>query len=400
MPSFNLTDTQEMMVATARDFGRAVLEPAETALDKMASPTEAFASETYKKAMAGAFQLGFHKMTLGQQVGGLGLDHATVGMVWEELARHGVGFAASLVASSVVPQLISFLAPDNKRLIDRYVLPFCEDTTGTHLTAWGSSEPAVGSDGKRYHDLSVHHRTSARRGHEGWILDGEKSAFVSNGGLAKSLVVFACTDKSKGLCGSGAFVVPADAPGVVRGRAEDRLGMRALNQASLSFDAVAVPDDHLIFPPSDAYPMLHHAIVTVGNLATGYLALGLMRAAYEEALAYAKTRVQGGKPIVEHQLVAKKLFDAHAAIESTRALLWKGSWHTTESFPGDLKTSITAKILATRNAIEHTTAMVQVLGGYGITRDYKLEKYLRDAMLLPIMDGTNDTLMLQVTPLL
>lgn len=399
MPSFNLTDTQEMMIATARDFGRQVLEPAEIALDKM-EPTEAFASETYRKAMASAYQLGFHKMALSQQVGGLGLDHATIGMVWEELARYGVGFAASLVASSVVPQLISFLAPDNKRLIERYVVPFCEDTTGTHLTAWGSSEPAVGSDGKRYADLSVHHRTSARKGHEGWILDGTKSAFVSNGGLAKSLVVFACTDKSKGLCGSGAFVVPADAPGVSLGRAEDRLGLRTLNQASVTLDAVAVPDDHLIFPPSDAYPMLHHAIVTVGNLATGYLALGLMRAAFEEALAYAKVRVQGGKPIVEHQLVAKKLFDAHTAIESTRALLWKGSWHTTESFPGDLKTSITAKILATRSAIEHTTAMVQVLGGYGITRDYKLEKYLRDAMLLPIMDGTNDTLMLQVTPLL
>jgi alkylation response protein AidB-like acyl-CoA dehydrogenase len=399
MPSFNLSDTQEMMIATARDFGRQVLEPAEIALDKM-EPTEAFASETYRKAMAGAYQLGFHKMALSQQFGGLGLDHATIGMVWEELARHGVGFAASLVASSVVPQLISFLAPDNRRLIDRYVVPFCEDTTGTHLTAWGSSEPAVGSDGKNYDDLRVHHRTSARKGAGGWVLDGTKSAFVSNGGLAKSFVVFACTDKSKGLCGSGAFVVPADAPGVTRGRAEDRLGLRTLNQASVTLDAVSVPDDHLIFPPSDAYPMLHHAIVTVGNLATGYLALGLMRAAFEEALAYAKVRVQGGKPIVEHQLVAKKLFDAHTAIESTRALLWKGSWHTTESFPGDLKTSITAKILATSKAIEHTTAMVQVLGGYGITRDYKLERYLRDAMLLPIMDGTNDTLMLQVTPLL
>lgn len=164
-----------------------MLEPAEIALDKMANPTEAFASERYREAMAGAFQLGFHKMTLSQQYGGLGLDPSTVGMVWEELARWGVGFAASLVASSVVPQLITFLAPNNQRLIDRYVTPFCEDTTGTYLTAWGSSEPAVGSDGKRYHDRSVHHRTTARRGSEGWILDGEKSAFVSNGGRARSL---------------------------------------------------------------------------------------------------------------------------------------------------------------------------------------------------------------------
>lgn len=122
-----------------------------------------------------------------------------------------------------------------------------------------------------------------------------------------------------------------------------------------------------------------------------------MRAAFEEALAYAKERVQWGKPIAEHQLVARKLFEIHAAIESVRALLWKGSWHCAQNFPGDLKTSVTAKILATNLAVKHTAEMVQVLGGYGISRDYKLEKYMRDAALLTIMDGTNDTLMLEVT---
>jgi alkylation response protein AidB-like acyl-CoA dehydrogenase len=399
MPSFSLSDTQEHMIATARDFGRQVLEPAEVALDKVAVPDEAFASQTFKKTMAAAFELGFHKMTLSQQFGGLGLDQSTAGLVWEELARYGPGFAASLMAGSVVPALIAFLAPDNKRLINRYVTPFCEDTTGTQVTAWGSSEAGVGSDGKNYDDVRVHHRTTAELKSGGYLLNGTKSSFVSNGGIAATYVVFACTDKAKGLRGSGAFVVPADAPGVSHGPAENRIGLRALNRASITMDAVSVPEDHLIFPPGDGYPMLHHAIMTVGNLGTGYLALGLMRAAFEEALQYAKERVQGGRPIVEHQLVAKKLFDIHAAIESTRALLWKGSWHTSTAFPGDLKTSVTAKILATQNALEHTAAMVQVLGGYGITRDYKLEKYLRDAQLLPIMDGTNDTLMLQVTPL-
>jgi len=400
MPSFALTDTQKEMVAAARAFGREVLEPAEIALDRIDVPDQAFATETFRKTMAAAFDLGFHKMTMGAQHGGLGLDQSTAGLVWEELARHGAGFAASLMASSVVPALISFLAPHNKRLVERYVVPFCEDTTGTFVTAWGSSEPDVGSDGKSYDDLRVHHRTSATRSEGGYVLDGAKSSFVSNGSIAKVYVMFACTDKSKGLRGSGAFVVPGDAPGVGRGPVENRIGLRALNQAAVTLDAVSVPEDHLIFPPGDGYPFLHHSIMTVGNLGTGYLALGVMRAAFEEAVRYAKERVQGGKPIIEHQLVAKKLFDAHMAIESTRALLWKGSWHTSTSFPGDLKTSVTAKILATQNAVEHTTAMVQVLGGYGITRDYKLEKYMRDSMLLPIMDGTNDTLMLQVTPLL
>ncbi len=393
MIEFSLTDTQRQIVDTARDFGRNVLEPAEIAIDRMPS-AQAFSSDEYRKTMAAAFELGFNKMTLSEELGGLGLDPQTIGLVWEELARYGVGFAASLVAGSVVPALIAFLAPHNKRIIDKYVIPFCEDRTGTKITGWGSSEPKVGSDGKNYDDLSIHHATTATLNNGQYFLNGAKSAFVSNGGVAWALAVFACVDASKGLRGSGLFLIDGAAPGVTRGRAEDRLGLRALNQAALSFDAAALPEEQMIFAPGDMYPMLHHSIMTVGNLATGYLAVGLMRAAYEEALAYAKERVQWARPIVKHQLVAKKLFAIHAAIESCRALLWKGSWHCAKNFPGDMKTSVTAKILSTTLAVKHTSEMVQVLGGYGITKDYKLEKYMRDAHLLTIMDGTNDTLMM------
>ena len=392
MIDFALSETQTRIVGMARDFGRSVLEPAELAVDRM--PAElAFSSAEYRKAMSGAFQLGFNRMTLPEQVGGLGLDPQTVGLVWEELARYGVGFTASLVAGSVVPALIMFLAPQSRRLVDKYVTPFCEDVTGSKITGWGSSEPQIGSDGKNYDDLRVHHATTATLHGSVYKLNGAKSAFVSNGGVAWALAVFACVDAAKGLRGSGLFVIDGTAAGVTRGPAEDRLGLRALNQAAIAFDAAALPDDQMIFAPSDMYPMLHHAIMTVGNLATGYLAVGLMRAAYEEALAYARERVQWGQPIVKHQLVAKKLFEIQAAIEACRALLWKGSWHATTSFPGDMKTSVTAKILATRLAVKHTAEMVQILGGYGITKDYKLEKYMRDAHLLTIMDGTNDTLM-------
>jgi hypothetical protein len=121
------------------------------------------------------------------------------------------------------------------------------------------------------------------RNGDGYVLDGAKSAFVSNGGVARTYVVFACVEPDKGLSGSGMFVVDGDSDGLTRGAAEDRIGLRALNQASVSLDGVRVPDDQLLFPPSDAYRTLHHAIMTVGNLGTGYLAVGLMRAAYEEA---------------------------------------------------------------------------------------------------------------------
>lgn len=393
---FSHNATQQQLVELVRDFGREVLEPAEVALDRMPDPEQAYSSPLFRDTLAAAFELGLHKMTLPEAFGGLGLDPQTTGLIWEELGRYGVGFAASLMAGAVVPSLISFVAPDNKALVDRYVVPFCEDRTGRLLTAWGSSEANVGSDGKNYDDLSVRHHACARRVEGGWRLDGTKSAFVSNGGVADAYVVFACVHPEQGLRGSGAFVIPADAAGVGHARAEDKVGLRVLNQAAVTMDGVVVPEDHLLFPPGPGYPMLHQAIMTVGNLGTGYLALGLMRAAFEEAVAYARERVQWGKPIIEHQLVAARLFSAHAAIESTRALLHKGSWHSARGFPGDLATSLTGKVLATTHAVEQTAAMVQVLGGYGITRDYKLEKYMRDASLLTIMDGTNDTLLLKV----
>jgi len=400
MIDFATTDIQRQLIETARKFGEDVLRPAEIELDRMADPEAVFASDLFRNAMAGAYELGFHKMGISEEYGGLGLDSTTNGMVWEELARNGVGFAATLMAASVVPQLISFLAPGNKELVERYVIPFCEDQTGTQVSAWGSSEPNVGSDGKNYFDPSIRHSTTAVKKDGRYVISGTKSNFVSNGGIAKVHIVFACVDPSQGLRGSGAFIVPADAPGATTGDALDKVGLRTLNQSPLFFDEVEIPESYMIFPPGEGYPMLHNSIITVGNTGTGYLALGLMRAAYEDALAYSKERVQWGKPIFEHQLIAKKLFEAFCAIEFSRALLQKASWHIRNAFPGDLRTSLASKINATSQAVRHTAEMVMVLGGYGIAKEYTVEKYMRDAPMLEIMDGTNDTLMLKGAALL
>ena len=395
MVDFAQDETQKQIVQTARDFGREVLQPAEIELDKLGDPDAVFASDLFWNTMGQAFELGFHKMGLKEEFGGLGLDPSTTGMVWEELGRYGAGFAASLLPGAAVQQLIALFAPHNRDLVDRYVLPYAEDTTGRKISAWGSSEPNVGSDGSNYQDLKVHHHTTAAKNGDGYLINGTKSNFISNGGIADVYLVFACTDPSQGLCGSGAFVIPGDAPGLSKGSALDRIGLRTLNQAPVFFEDVRIPEDYMIFPPGKDYPMLHNAIITVGNLGVGYLAVGLMRAAYEEALEYAKVRVQWGKPIFEHQLVMKKFFDIFAAIESARALLWKASWLCKTAFPGDLKMSLTAKIYATTQAVRHTSEMVQVLAGYGISKEYTLEKYARDAKLLPVMDGTNETLMLK-----
>lgn len=400
MIDFELTETQKSILATAEEFGREVLAPAEMELDKYADPREVFSSELFKKTMAKAFELGFHKMAIPEEYGGLGLDPQTTGLVWEELARWGVGFSASLIPAGIASQLIIFLAPNNKELIDKYVIPYCEDTTGTMISAWCSSEPEVGSDGKNYYDKNVRHHTKAdlKEGH--FRISGTKSDFVSNGSIASFYVVFACMKPELGICGSGTFIVPADSPGLKRGKPLNKIGLRTLNQSAVFFDEVKIPERYMIFPPGELYPLLHNSILTIGNLQVGYLAVGLMRSAFEEAKEYAKRRVQWGKPIIEHQLVAEKLFKLYQAIESARAFLWKGSWLSSKNYPGDLKTSLAAKIYATEQAVIHTAEMMQVLGGYGISKEYPLEKYARDAHLLRIMDGTNETLLTKAASLL
>jgi acyl-CoA dehydrogenase len=395
MVEFELTPAQHQIVSTAKEFGKEVFQPAEVELDRIPDPEDVFKSDLFWNTMAQSYEMGFHKMGVREDFGGLGLDPQTIGMVWEELARWGPGFASSLLASSVVAQIISFLASNNKELVDKYVTPFCEDQKASQVSAWGSSEPGVGSDGSNYYDPDVRHHTSAVK-KEGWyLINGSKSSFVSNGGIANVYLAFACIEPSLGIKGSGALIVPGDAPGLSRGKALDKIGLRALNQAPVYFDNVEVPEHYLIFPPGENYPMLHNAIITVGNIGVGYLAVGLMRAAYEDALDYSKQRVQWARPIFQHQLIAEKLFDAFQAIESARAFLWKASWLSKTRFPGDLKTSLGAKIYATNQAVKHTAEMVQVLAGYGISREYSVEKYSRDAKLLRVMDGTNEILLLK-----
>ena len=154
MVDFEQTDIQRQIVRTAQYFGEDVLRPGEIALDQVADPDEVFKRDLFCDVLGQAFQLGFHKMGLAEEFGGLGLDPSTTGMVWEELGRSGAGFAASMLPGAAVQQLIALLAPHNKELVGRYVLPYAQDTTGRKISAWGSSEPNVGSDGSNYYDAT------------------------------------------------------------------------------------------------------------------------------------------------------------------------------------------------------------------------------------------------------
>lgn len=399
MIGFEPTDDQLNIRDMARKFAREVVRPAETALDKLSDPDQVYHSPLFRDTIKQAYNLGFHNMTINEAHGGLGLDPLTTALVWEELAVGGVGIPATLLAGSVAPAFLSILAGDRTELIDKYVRPYCDDSEGKIISAWGSSEGDIGSDGSNYYDKSVRHETTAVKDGDSWIINGAKSSFVSNGSIAEMFLVFACVNPHEGICGSGVFLVPFG-EGVSRGKGMDKLGMRVLNQGEVVFDNVRVPEDHLIMLPGENYPFIHNAIKTVGNLGVGYLALGLMRAAYEEALAHAKERVQFGKPLVQHQAMSFKLFECFQAIEAARGLLWKASWTLSKQFMGDLKISAAARVFATEMAMKHTVEMVQILGGYGVSKEYSIEKFMRDAKLLQIMDATNEIMTIKGAALL
>lgn len=399
MIDFTLSNEQREIQSAARKFAKEVIRPAEIELDKLADPDKIFEHELFKDTMRKACELGFHKMGIKEEYGGLGLDPSTTGLIWEELAVGGIGFTGTLLTAPVLPLFINVLASHRKDLVQKFVIPYCEDETGEYMTAWGSSEPDIGSDGSNYEDKSVHHKTMAVKDGEEWVINGSKSGFVTNAGLAKAFLVFACVNPDQGICGSGVFLVPR-CEGVTTGKNLDKSGMRVLNQTEIYFDEVRIPADYLLIPPSNNFPMIHNAIKTVGNIGVGYLALGLMRAAYEEALSYAKSRVQFGKPIVQHQAIGFKLFECFQAIEASRALLWKASHILAKQMLGDLKLSAAARVFACNQAMKHTVEMVQVLGGYGVSREYPVEKYMRDAKLLQIMDATVEIMSMKAIKLM
>lgn len=390
MVDFLLSEDVETLKKHVGGFARDVLAPAERAIDRIPAPEEAFRGEEMRQALRAAYDFGLHKLYLPKEAGGLGAPQGANPVVLEELAAAAGGLASHFLVAPIVPGLIvsSGLAARHPFYKD-YLAAYIEDKEGIHSSAWAITEPNIGSDIFDFARAENRLETKATPDGDGFILNGAKSAFVSNGWLSDALLLMVSMEPEKGMQGTGVFVMPGDLPGMSRGRPLDKLGLRALNQAEIFFDDVFVPREFLLLPPGPAYQPMLERIVTGGNTSVGLIALGVARSAYEHGLAYAKKRQQGGKPIFSHQLIADKLFKAFRTIEAARSLLWKSSWLISQGRP-DLATAMAARTFASDGCMEVTRDMVQVMGGYGISRESPVEKLYRDAKLLQIMDGTNE----------
>jgi acyl-CoA dehydrogenase len=362
---FTLTDEQLALRARARDFAEDEIRPVASSHDRDAT----FPRELIAKA----WKLGLMNVHLPESFGGPGLGALAGALVNEELAWGCAGIQASIGANNLA--LTPLLLAGSDALKQAYLTRLAEEP---RLASLCLTEPEAGSD-----VAAIRTRAVRRRG--GWVLSGTKS-FVTNGGYADFFTVFAKTDPQAGRRGISCFLVPHGA-GVVIDRHEDKMGQRAANTASVSFDDVELPKDHLIGEENDGFAIAMAAL-DCRRPAVAATAVGIARAAFELASAYAARRTQFGVPIASHQAIAFMVADMATEIEAARLLTWRAAAAIDRGERATLLSSH-AKRYAADMAMRVTTDAVQVYGGYGYLKDHPVEKLMRDAKVTQIYEGTS-----------
>lgn len=393
----NLTSEQKTLKERVHHFAKEVLRPAAASLDRMADPQEVIApSSPLWMVFRAAYAGGFHTALVPTECGGLGLKGLGLHIALEELGWGSAEFAAGLAVSGFPFAMVA--ATGRKDLIDELVAPFVADKEARLIGCWAITEPGHGSDQfmastPQFYDGTIAGEVTARLDGDHYVVNGRKAAWVSNGTIATHAVVHVALDPAKGMAGNGVAFIPLDLPGVSKDKPLDKLGQRALNQGGIIFKDVRIPQRYLLCD-APAYETVLHQTLALTNAAIGAVFTGVARAAYEEALAYTKQRVQGGKPICEHQLVQKHLFDLFAKVETSRALSRAAMVYNAATQPPAIEYAIAAKTYCTQVAFEAADTALQLFGGKGLGRGALVEKLFRDARASLIEDGANDVLAL------
>jgi alkylation response protein AidB-like acyl-CoA dehydrogenase len=232
-----------------------------------------------------------------------------------------------------------------------------------------------------------------RRNGEDYVINGQKSAWVSAGTLAGAIALFATFEDGDGLSDGAMFVLPADLPGISKGQPLDKIGQRPLNQGEIFFDNVRVPRKFMMIEGPEAYPMTWELFLKDANLSMAQMFVGVARAAYDLALEYARERVQGGVAIIEHQNVKLRLFSMYSKLEVARSHVRRLSVNHAVNEGGiSFQEAASAKVFVTQSAFEIASDAIQTFGGYGLCREYPIEKIFRDARASTIEDGENSML--------
>jgi alkylation response protein AidB-like acyl-CoA dehydrogenase len=383
----------ELKKATHR-FAKEVMRPIAKQLDEM-TPEEVIAKDSpFWDFMRQAYALGYHTILIPEPYGGMDLTPKQQAIIFEELAWGSMGLTVALGVASFPAFGASLVAEDE--LIEKFIVPFCECKDASIIGCWGITEPDHGSDTLLPHypsfsDPNIPAQCRARQDGDDWLISGQKSAWVSNGTISTHCALFCQTDPSMGHAGGMICIVPLDLPGVTKGKPLNKLGQRDLNQGEIFFDNVRIPQSYVI-AGSEAYEVLLEIVLSTTTVFMGFCSAGVARAAFEEALEYAKNRVQGGKKLIDYPNIQQKLFHMFSKVELTRYYSRMAyMFNQNTSTPAE-EYSLIAKVFGTNSAYEVAHDAIQIFGGNGLTKEYLIEKLFRDARAMLIEDGSNDTL--------
>ena len=367
MIDFELTDEQRLIRETARDFTDKEIVPVARENDR----NEHFDTDLVKKIA----DMGFLGAIVSEEYGGRGVDYRTYGLIVEEIGR-GDSSARTVVSvqTSLVAKTLENWGTEEQK--QEWLPKLC---SGEALGCFGLTEPGTGSD-------AANQKTRATKIDGGWRISGQKM-FISMGNYSKLALIFAQTDPEQGYRGLACFLVPTDAPGFSSSAIHGKLGLRASDTAELSLDAVEVPDEAMLGQIGDGFKVAMSALDS-GRYSVAAGCVGICQGCVNASVEYSKQREQFGRPIASFQLVQEMIADMVVDTEAARMLVWRAGWLKDTGQPNTTETSM-AKLYATEAAVRSANLAIQVHGGSGYVDDYPVERYLRDARVTTLYEGTS-----------
>ncbi|WP_175989989.1 acyl-CoA dehydrogenase [Bacillus sp. Marseille-Q1617] len=366
--NFKLSEEHEMIRKMVRDFARNEVAPTAAERDE----EERFDMDIFHK-MA---ELGLTGIPWPEEYGGIGSDYLAYCIAVEELSRVCASTGVTLSAHTSLAgwPVYKFGTEEQKQ---KYLRPMAQ---GEKIGAYGLTEPGSGSDAGGM-------KTTARLEGDHYVLNGSK-IFITNGGIADTYIVFALTDPSSRQRGTSAFIVEKDFEGFSVGKKEKKLGIRSSPTTEIVFEECKVPAENLLGKEGEGFKI---AMMTLDGGRNGIAAqaVGIAQGALDASIDYAKEREQFGKPIAANQGISFKIADMATSIEASRLLTYQAAWLESEGLPYG-KESAMSKLMAGDTAMKVTTEAVQIFGGYGYTKDYPVERYMRDAKITQIYEGTQE----------
>ena len=365
---FKLTEEQELVRKNMREFAVRYVDPIAAEIDE----NSRHPAELFRKLAEG----GWMGIPIPQQYGGAGSDFLTHVIAVEEISRScsSTGFTLSFHAGIIGMSLNLFGNEEQKK---KYLVPLAR---GQHMGAFALTEPGAGTD-----VMAV--STTAVRDGNGYVMNGTKT-FVSNGPLADTYIVFCWTDKSAGKKGMSAFIIPRDTTGLKPGVHFKKMGLRSSQTSEVVFKGCPIPRENMLGQEGAGLVMAMTGF-DHGRIGIAAQAVGILQAALDESIRYAKERVQFGNPIARQQAIAWMIADMVTDLSAARFLAYHAAWLKDQKQPFGKEASM-AKLFATEAAMKHTTQAVQIHGGYGYIKGVKVERLMRDAKIAEIYEGTSE----------